>query len=218
MQEIEISDDELLALIDNPDLQDFDQTRLENEDIPQEAEKKPKRERPIVEEETKEKLDPGLYVIGLPIGNLGDLTLRALKVLSNVDLICAEDTRTAVKLLKAYQINPVAVKSFHQHSSFNKLNLILHQIKNEDERVALITEAGTPLISDPGSALVDAAHQLNIPVHVVPGPSAVIAALSGSGFPADRFVFEGFLPRTSAKRKKRLTLLRSLERPIVCKP
>lgn len=148
-----------------------------------------------------------LYLVATPIGNLKDVTLRALETLKEVDVILAEDTRTSKKFLKAYQIEKQLL-SFHQHSSntaYQKVIDILTQGKN----VALITDAGTPGISDPGGRLVEAvAQHFNGQVRVIPipGPSALTAALSICGFSADHFVFFGFVPH----KKKRHKILQAI--------
>ncbi len=144
---------------------------------------------------------PTLYVVGTPIGNLEDLTLRAARVLSEVSLIAAEDTRVTRRLLNHLDIHP-RITSFHQHNWQGKLEGVLAQLVDGD--VALVTDAGMPGISDPGSELVNAAAQLGFKVEVVPGPSAVTAALALSGFPGDGFLFLGFLPRRRKDRQEAL--------------
>ena len=147
---------------------------------------------------------PTLYVVATPIGNLEDMTLRGLRVLKEVSLIAAEDTRTTRKLLSHYDIHtPLA--SYHDHNIGQSLPRILQALERGD--VALVSDAGTPGISDPGLELVSAASAAGFPVVPIPGPSAVATALSVSGIPADRFLFLGFLPR---RKGDRLTLLRSV--------
>lgn len=154
-----------------------------------------------------------LYVVGTPIGNLDDLTLRAIQVLKRVHAIACEDTRTAMKLTGRLEIGP-RLLSFFEHSPRSRLQEIV-DLLTQGRDVALISEAGTPLVSDPGWKLVDEALRLGFAVVPVPGPSAVTAAASVSGLPMSRFIFEGFLPRRRARRRKILKSLASLQRPIV---
>jgi 16S rRNA (cytidine1402-2'-O)-methyltransferase len=143
----------------------------------------------------------GLYVVATPIGNLEDISYRAVRILTEADLVAAEDTRHSRVLLSHYNIS-TPMQAVHEHNETQVTGQILERITN-GEAVALISDAGTPLISDPGYRLVQAAREANLPVHVVPGASAVTAALSVAGLPPDRFAFEGFLPsKTSARRKK----------------
>ncbi|MBI2855507.1 MAG: 16S rRNA (cytidine(1402)-2'-O)-methyltransferase [Chloroflexi bacterium] len=146
---------------------------------------------------------PSLYVVATPIGNLEDMTLRALRVLKEVRLIAAEDTRTTRKLLSRYDIH-TRLTSFHDHNKMQKLPLILKTLEEGD--VALVSEAGTPVVSDPGLELVRAAVAIGVQVASIPGPSAVTASLAASGMVGDRFLFLGFLPR---KRGERQAILRS---------
>jgi len=155
-----------------------------------------------------------LYVVATPIGNLEDLTLRALRVLKEADLIACEDTRRTRGLLTHFGIH-APVTSYFEHNKLAKGGVLLRALA-EGKSVALVTDAGTPGISDPGFLLVREARDAGIPVVPVPGPSAVIAALSAAGVPADRFVFEGFLPVKPGRRIHRLQALRSLEMTIVC--
>jgi 16S rRNA (cytidine1402-2'-O)-methyltransferase len=142
---------------------------------------------------------PVLYVVATPIGNLEDITLRALRLLREVKLIAAEDTRKTQRLLNAYEIR-TPMTSYYEHNKLTKLDYILDCLGQGD--VALVSEAGMPGISDPGYELIAAAGQRNIPVVPVPGPSAVTAALAVSGLPTDRFTYIGFLPsRTGARRQ-----------------
>ncbi len=142
-----------------------------------------------------------LYIVGTPIGNLGDLTPRAARVLGEVSLVAAEDTRVSRRLLSHLGIRP-RTTSFHQHNWRDKLDGVLAELAQGD--VALVTDAGMPGISDPGSELVAAAAQAGFKVEVVPGPSAVTAALALSGFPGDAFLFLGFLPRRKKERQASL--------------
>ncbi|HCF38097.1 MAG TPA: 16S rRNA (cytidine(1402)-2'-O)-methyltransferase [Thermosipho africanus] len=147
-----------------------------------------------------------LYLIGTPIGNLEDITLRALRILrEEIDYIFAEDTRRALKLLNFFDIKK-PVDSFNEHSSIKKKNKILELLK-DNKNVAYISDAGMPVISDPGTELVNICLENNIPWDVIPGPSAPITALSASGFYGNRFLFLGFMPRD----KKRRRLLRMIK-------
>ena len=147
---------------------------------------------------------PTLFVVATPIGNLEDITLRALRTLREVKLIAAEDTRKTRKLLTHYDIK-TPMTSYHEHNKRAKLNYILNYLNDAD--VAIVSEAGMPGMSDPGYDLIVAAQEKNIPVVPIPGPSAVITALVVSGLPADRFTYIGFLPN---KTKARLELLKSV--------
>jgi 16S rRNA (cytidine1402-2'-O)-methyltransferase len=142
-----------------------------------------------------------LYVLATPIGNLGDFSLRGLKILKEVDLVLAEDTRTTKKLLAYYRIGKPII-SYHQHSRLTKIKYVWERLK-QGQKIALVSEAGTPGISDPGARLINyLVNQLpDLKIIPVPGPSALIAALSISGFSADKFVFLGF-PPVKKKRKK----------------
>jgi 16S rRNA (cytidine1402-2'-O)-methyltransferase len=144
---------------------------------------------------------PTLYVVATPIGNLEDVTLRALRILREVKLIAAEDTRKTKRLLAKYDIK-TPMTSYFEHNKMTKLDYILDYLKKED--VALVAEAGMPGISDPGYELITAAGRRNIPVVPVPGPSAVTTALAVSGLPTDRFIYIGFLPPRSGERKRAL--------------
>jgi len=141
-----------------------------------------------------------LYVVATPIGNLGDITHRALQVLEGVTRVCAEDTRNSKKLLTHFGIQNQLV-ALHDHNEQSKLEQLTSWLL-DGESLALISDAGTPLISDPGYHLVQYLQQQNIPVVPIPGASAIIAALSVAGLPTDRFVFEGFLPAKSSARKQ----------------
>ena len=154
-----------------------------------------------------------LFIVATPIGNLADITLRAIEVLTRVDLILAEDTRRAAILLRHLDIR-TPVKSFHQHNESARLPPLLRQLGG-GAQIALISDAGTPLINDPGYPLVRQARERGIFVTPVPGASALIAALSASGRPADRFCFEGFLPAKAEARKRRLQDLKNEPRTLV---
>jgi 16S rRNA (cytidine1402-2'-O)-methyltransferase len=154
-----------------------------------------------------------LYVVATPIGNLGDITLRALETLKTVDLIAAEDTRHTKKLLQHYGIETPLV-SFHQHSGAGRIEQLVRRLL-QGESIALVTDAGTPGVSDPGSALVEAAHRAGVRVVPIPGASAVTAVLSVAGLPAHRFRFEGFPPRKAGARRRFFESLREADAPIV---
>ena len=147
----------------------------------------------------------GLYVVATPIGNLEDISRRAVGLLSDADLIAAEDTRHSRVLLSHYGIT-TPMLALHEHNEARVVGQILDRIVT-GEVVALISDAGTPLISDPGYLLVRAARDAGLPVFSLPGPSAVTAALSVAGLPPDRFMFEGFLPSKAVARKKKLEML-----------
>jgi 16S rRNA (cytidine1402-2'-O)-methyltransferase len=146
-----------------------------------------------------------LYLVATPIGNLEDITLRALRVLQEVDLIATEDTRRTRILLDHYQITK-PLTSLYDHNEVQKAPTLIRRIQ-EGARIALVSEAGTPLISDPGYRLVQLAIAHGVTVIPIPGPSAVVAALIAAGLPMDRFVFEGFLPKRPGKRRRRLEAL-----------
>ncbi|MDF1689585.1 MAG: 16S rRNA (cytidine(1402)-2'-O)-methyltransferase [Cycloclasticus sp.] len=140
-----------------------------------------------------------LYIVATPIGNLADISLRGLEVLKTVELIAAEDTRNSKALLNHYSIQ-TPMTSYHEHNEESKSKFLLEKLKS-GESIALISDAGTPLINDPGYSLVEKVKQAGFNVCPIPGACALIAALSASGIATDRFSFEGFLPRTSGARK-----------------
>jgi 16S rRNA (cytidine1402-2'-O)-methyltransferase len=154
-----------------------------------------------------------LYVVATPIGNLEDITLRALRILQEVHLIAAEDTRTARKLLNKYNIS-TRLTSYFEHNKKARLPSLVNILKEKD--VALISEAGMPGISDPGYELVKAAIENNIDVVAVPGCSAVTTSLAISGLPSDQFVYLGFLPRKKGERKRLFESLAGEPRTIIC--
>ncbi|HBT20732.1 MAG TPA: 16S rRNA (cytidine(1402)-2'-O)-methyltransferase [Peptococcaceae bacterium] len=154
-----------------------------------------------------------LYICSTPIGNMEDITLRALRVFKEVDLIAAEDTRTAKKLLNHYEIN-TPVTSYHEHNEKNKAPKII-ELLLEGRNIALISEAGTPGISDPGYELIREAVNHGIKITVIPGPSALISGLVVSGLPMDRFAFEGFLPRKRSQRRQILENLKNEPRTLI---
>ena len=145
-----------------------------------------------------------LYLVPTPIGNLEDMTFRAITVLKEVDFILAEDTRTSGKLLKHYEI-ATQMHSHHMHNEHKSLNGVVQRIQN-GETCALISDAGTPAISDPGFLLTRACIQNNIEVDCLPGATAFVPALVNSGFPNDRFIFEGFLPVKKGRQTRLLEL------------
>ena len=147
-----------------------------------------------------------LYIVPTPIGNLEDITLRAIRILKEVDLILAEDTRTSGKLLQHYDIN-TQMQSHHMHNEHKTVEGLVNRLKNKFEDIALISDAGTPAISDPGFLLTRACLENNIEVECLPGATAFVPALVNSGLPNDKFVFEGFLP----VKKGRQTRLKFLE-------
>ena len=153
-----------------------------------------------------------LYIVPTPIGNLEDITLRAITVLKNADGILAEDTRTSGKLLKHFDIS-TPMQSHHMHNEHKTVNNIVQRIKN-GETIALISDAGTPAISDPGFLLTRACVEHNIEVDCLPGATAFVPALVNSGLPNDKFVFEGFLP-VKKGRQTRLLLLAEETRTII---
>lgn len=148
-----------------------------------------------------------LYIVSTPIGNLKDITLRGLETLQNVDLIAAEDTRHTRILTQHYKIE-TPLTSYFEHNQFKKGEYLLRLLK-EGKTIALVTDAGTPGISDPGHHLIRLARENDIPMTVIPGPTALIAALTLSGLPAHRFVFEGFLPSKPKARRGKLEKLKN---------
>ena len=146
------------------------------------------------------------YVIGTPIGNLEDITLRQLDTLGSVDFICAEDTRVTLKLLNRYEIKKPLI-SFHEHSTKSDAQRIIDRLLN-GESCGIVTDAGMPCISDPGEVLVKICVENGIDIKVVPGPSAVVSAIAVSGLSTSRFTFEGFLPVPKKQRTERLERLR----------
>lgn len=154
-----------------------------------------------------------LYVVATPIGNLGDLSTRAREVLARVQLIAAEDTRHTRQLLQAFGVD-TPLTSLHEHNEMHKSEALIARLV-AGEAIALVSDAGTPLISDPGFDLVAAARARGVSIVVIPGPCAAIAALSIAGLPTDRFVFEGFLPAKNSARVTRLQQLASEERTMV---
>lgn len=151
-------------------------------------------------------LAPGLHVVSTPIGNLGDITLRALATLAAADLVLCEDTRTSARLLDHFGIRTPR-QALHEHNERARLEPLLRQLQ-QGARLALISDAGTPLLSDPGFPLVRAARAAGIDVFAVPGPSALLAALAIAGLPTDSFSFHGFLPARAGARSRAIAALR----------
>ena len=154
-----------------------------------------------------------LYVVATPIGNPGDITVRALEVLREVDLIACEDTRRTGILLAAHRIEKPMLSHF-EHNEERRVPELIERLK-AGARVALVTDAGTPSISDPGYRLVRAAHEAGVRVTAIPGACAAVAAVSIAGIPSDRFAFEGFLPPREAARNKALEALRGENRTLI---
>lgn len=154
-----------------------------------------------------------LYLVGTPIGNLEDITLRALRILKEVDQIACEDTRHTQKLLAHYDIHKPLV-SYHEHNEVKRAAELAASIE-QGAKIALVSDAGMPLVSDPGHRLVALCLEKNIPVVPIPGPSALLVSLSGSGMPSEEFLFVGFLPARSGERRRALERLRIEERTII---
>ncbi|CEK32603.1 tetrapyrrole methylase [[Clostridium] sordellii] len=154
-----------------------------------------------------------LYVCGTPIGNLEDITYRTLKVLNEVDLIAAEDTRHSIKLLNHFEISK-PLTSYHEHNKENKGGYLINKLLS-GENIALISDAGMPGISDPGEEIIKQAIENDIEVVVLPGPTASITALIGSGLETGKFVFEGFLDRDKKRRREELELIKHEKRTII---
>ena len=154
-----------------------------------------------------------LFIVATPIGHLDDITRRAIEVLKSVDLIAAEDTRHSAKLLQHYDIRTPLV-SYHDHSDASDIEALMARLRS-GASIALISDAGTPMVSDPGYRLVAACQQERLSVVPVPGPSAMTAALCAAGLPTDRFYFEGFLPAKPGQRNHRLKELRTIETTLI---
>jgi 16S rRNA (cytidine1402-2'-O)-methyltransferase len=159
------------------------------------------------------KLAPGLYVVSTPIGNLRDITLRALDILASADIVCAEDTRVATKLLSAFGVS-ARLRPYHDHNGAQARPALLSELQT-GARIALMSDAGTPLISDPGYKLVREAAELGIAVYSIPGASAPLAALASSGLPTDCFTFAGFPPPRSSARKSFLRELSTIRGTLI---
>ena len=156
---------------------------------------------------------PGLYLVATPIGNLGDITLRALETLAGVDIIACEDTRITRRLLERFSI-AATLKQYHEHNAEQARPKILEALANGSS-IALVSDAGTPLISDPGFKLVREVSAAGFPVIALPGPSSVLTALSVAALPTDRFFFEGFLPSKQHARRARLSELARIDATLV---
>ncbi|MGB2706279.1 MAG: 16S rRNA (cytidine(1402)-2'-O)-methyltransferase [Candidatus Omnitrophota bacterium] len=154
-----------------------------------------------------------LYIVSTPIGNLEDITLRAIRVLKEADFIAAEDTRRTRILLDRYGIKKKLI-SFYSYNKLIKKDRIVGLLK-EGRNIALVSDAGTPGISDPGFSLIKSAIENTVPIEAIPGPTALITALVLSGKPTNKFVFEGFLPSKPSKRRKRLKFLKNEERTAI---
>src|SRR6267378_4392812 len=154
-----------------------------------------------------------LYLVGTPIGNLEDITLRALRILKEVDKIACEDTRHTLKLLTHYDIHKPLV-SYHEHNELTRAPELVVALE-QGAKIALVSDAGTPLVSDPGHRLVTLCLRHQIPVVPIPGPSALLASLSASGLPNEEFLFVGFLPARSGERRRALERLRIEDRTII---
>lgn len=158
---------------------------------------------------------PGhLYLVGTPLGNLEDMSWRAVRILQSVDLIAAEDTRHTGKLLQHFQITTPQM-SYHEHNRHSRQDELLHHLQVRQQAVALVSDAGMPAISDPGYDLVAACVAAGVPVVPIPGPTAAITALCVSGLPSDRFVFEGFLPLKGTARTARLEAIQREDRTMI---
>jgi 16S rRNA (cytidine1402-2'-O)-methyltransferase len=154
-----------------------------------------------------------LYIVGTPIGNLEDITLRALRILKEADLIACEDTRHTQKLLNHYDIRKTLV-SYHEHNEMTRSSELLIQLE-QGAKIALVSDSGMPLVSDPGYRLVTLCVRPKIPVVPIPGPSAMLAALAAAGLPNEEFLFVGFLPARSGERRRMLERLRIEERTMI---
>ncbi len=141
-----------------------------------------------------------LYIVGTPIGNLNDISIRALTILENVSLVICEDTRQTKKIMSRYEFTNNLI-SFNEHNSFKKIPKLIDNLKS-GKSIALVCDAGMPSICDPGENLIKEARNLGLNVTCIPGPCAAITALASSGFPSSKFTFEGFLPKKSSERKK----------------
>ncbi|MCH8240251.1 MAG: 16S rRNA (cytidine(1402)-2'-O)-methyltransferase [Proteobacteria bacterium] len=166
-----------------------------------------------LEDELAKPLIPGLYLVSTPIGNLADISLRALATLARVELICCEDTRHSRTLFSHFGISG-KIHAYHEHNARRERPRILAALE-AGQTVALVSDAGTPLISDPGHKLAREVLEAGFPVIAIPGASAILAALTSSGLPADRFFFEGFLPPRREARRKRLETLSDMPATIV---
>jgi 16S rRNA (cytidine1402-2'-O)-methyltransferase len=158
---------------------------------------------------------PVIFSVATPIGNLDDLTPRAARVLAAVDLIAAEDTRHTRKLLSHLGIHGVSLVSYHDHVEDWKAGQLIERVQREKLAMALVTDAGTPCVSDPGYRIMQAAHAAGVPVCPIPGPSALTALVSGAGLPSDRVLFVGFLPSRTKERESEMRSWRSAGASVV---
>ena len=158
-------------------------------------------------------IDPQLFIVPTPIGNMEDITIRAIETLKNSDLILAEDTRHAKKLLSEYKIS-TKVNSYHLNNEHKKVNDYI-ELMSSGQKISLITDAGTPCISDPGFLLIREAIKKEIIITCLPGPTALIPALVLSGLPSENFIFEGFLPRKKGRKTKLLELAQNTRTTII---
>jgi len=158
-------------------------------------------------------LQNGLYLVATPIGNLGDITLRALETLAAADLIACEDTRVTAKLLRHFSI-ATPMTSYHEHNASRAGPRLIERLRL-GASIALVSDAGSPLISDPGIRLVESAHEAAIPVHPIPGPSAPVAAITASGLAGTAYLFAGFLPTRAKARRDRLAVLAAIPAALV---
>ncbi len=154
-----------------------------------------------------------LYIVATPLGNLKDITLRALEVLKASDLIAAEDTRRTQKLLSAYDLHSPLI-SYNENNKFRKMGSLIERLR-QGQQISLVSDGGTPGVSDPGKELVGEARRAGIAVIPIPGPSALICALSASGLSGESFVFLGFLPRRKSRRKKILQEMKEQKRTLI---
>ena len=154
-----------------------------------------------------------LFLVPTPVGNLGDMTYRGVATLAQVDLVLAEDTRQTRKLMDHYELSN-SLKAYHQYNEHHLTPKLVEELQQTGKQMALVSDAGTPGISDPGFLLTRACVQAAIPVEALPGPTAFLPALLQSGLPADRFVFEGFLPHKKG-RQKRLAYLAGMEQTVI---
>ena len=165
-------------------------------------------------QKAESKLLPGLYIVATPIGNIRDITLRALDILAGAKVLACEDTRVTQKLLRAYGITAAKIFPYHEHNAETARPRLMARLR-AGETVALVSDAGTPLVSDPGYKLVREAAAENIPVFAVPGASAALAALVSAGLPTDRFLFAGFLPPRPAGRRRSLQEFTKIQASLV---
>jgi 16S rRNA (cytidine1402-2'-O)-methyltransferase len=188
--------------------------KLASEDISRFESEKPSMTKAQRQSDYSSRLAAGkLFVVGTPIGNLGDITLRALETLKSADLIACEDTRRTQKLLNHYKIETPTI-SYHEHNEMTRAPELILEME-EGSAVALVSDAGTPVLSDPGFRLVHLAVRHKIPVIPIPGPSALVAALTAAGLPMNEFIFTGFLPAKKSARRRTLTALAEVDKTIV---